>query len=203
MNEQEKRLFEGPKIIEVDGNEVRPGVLGEVHFDSGEIFVPSFKAVLDGLKSRAREAYRPIVDAVKNYIAAHEVHEFYSRPDGEQEHAQMDAYVLDRIDPDAGLVGSVIHGLRSRYGSREQRRFSELVSRYSPTLSAYRAIEEKYPHVVDGVKKLLGLKPFDPDEVRYSVSDWLKGRARHYVQQAIEPFLPRQEYRPAFAEVEA
>ncbi len=209
MREQEKRLFEGPKIIEVDGNEVRPGVLGEVHFDSGEIFVPSFSKQLRLLKNRVRKAYKAwIADPLKDYIAGHEDSEYFAyhrlgRQLSEDEHARMDAEVLESPQ---GWIGYVVHGLRAKYGSWKQSRFSELVSKYAPVASRYREIEENHPYIVDGVAKLLGLRPFDPEEIKVSISGLIRDYARRGLERAgriASDIFPVPAYRPAFAEVEA
>lgn len=204
MDERVNRLYQWPEVIEVDRSEVRPGILGEVHFDSGKIFVPGFRKALNSLSIRAREAYRPLADALKGYIRDHEISELYSRPGSEEEHARMDAYIIEN-NP-SGWIGYVLHGLRNMYGNSEQRRFSEIVSRYSPVMSTYRAINDRYPDVVEGVKKLLGLKPFDPEELGFSPFRWAKDYARagisSYIARLGEAFMPGHAYRSAIAGVE-
>jgi hypothetical protein len=153
LRDMEKELYAPVRIEEVDGNEVRPGVLGMVDFINRIIIIPSF-----------RRCQSITANILKKYIVDHELNElgFYDRmgrAPTKTEHAQIEAdYLLKTKDP----IAIATHYIGLKYG----RAFSKMVDRYFSIKKEYRELVRKYGdafiNITECIKELLGLKPLQP-----------------------------------------
>ena len=168
MDERIKKLYEGPRIEEVDGNFVSSDAVGETDFSRGKIRVAKFNKIFPKLSPWIEEKYRTVAKALQKYVLDHELWvEWVNRPKNEEEHAYLTAEHVREEYENGNIVPLVYHMIGIEHGGRSKQ-FSKMIEKYFPLRKTYQEVLRKYKDFVEDIRetmeKLLELKPLEAYE---------------------------------------